>query len=330
MNRTDKQAPTCWRCRRCGFITPMGQDICGNSSCRADLSLYGEPVTPVTEQDAAQDSVSKDHPHDESRGSTANLWEEQNQTETITEKKKRGRKDKEKRRTSGDTDGGRVEKKKPNKEKILEEGSGGPRKVLGPVIAFFLSVLIIVVSVVAGVALGYVAFALSYQLYSTFPWFAVGPGMVLVALTLVITWIVLRDRNHRRAVYTRVGIWLLPFAVLCWRKFSFLSGDEMELFAFYLVAMFTAEPLLVGSVFMEVKGALKAATLLRRLGATILVFTGIIAVVLVVGYFYIRFGIGLASVLDGVLSLIVYVAAHVGAVVVMHRRGKKYMETYVS
>lgn len=330
MNRTDKQAPTCWRCRRCGFITPMGQDICGNSSCRADLSLYGEPVTPVTEQDAAQDSVSKDHPHDESRGSTANLWEEQNQTETITEKKMRGRKDKEKRRTSGDTDGGRVEKKKPNKENILGKEPRDPRGVLGPVIAFFLSVLITVVSVEAGAALGYISFVLFYQLHSIFPWFVVGPGMALIVLTLVITWVVLRDRSHRMAVYTMVGAWLLPFAVLSWRRFSFLTGDELEVFAFYLMVMFTIEPLLVGSVFMGSKGASKASAFLRWLGVILLVLEAIITVFLVVVGFPIRYELGFERVADGVLSLILYLAAYVGAVVVMRRRGKKYMETYVS
>lgn len=330
MNGTDKQAPTCWRCRRCGYITPMGQEICGNSSCRADLSLYGEPVTPVTGQDVSQDSVSEHHSHDERIGSTANLWEDQNQPDTDTDENNRGERDKGKRRISGDTDRGRVEEKKSNEEEILEEESGGPRGALGPVIAFFLSVLIIVVSVVAGVTLGYISVVLSYELYSVFPWFAVGPGMVLVALTLVITWIVLRDRDHRIAVYTMVGAWLLPFAVLCWRRVSFLAGDEMELFAFYLMVMFIIEPLLVGSVFIGVKGASKASAFLRWFSVILLVFEAIVAAFLVVWGFHIRYELGFEYVVDGVLSLILYLAAYVSAVIILCRRGKKYIETYVS
>lgn len=40
-----------WRCRLCGHSTPLDQSVCSNPSCRADLGIYGETVTPGQEDD---------------------------------------------------------------------------------------------------------------------------------------------------------------------------------------------------------------------------------------------------------------------------------------
>lgn len=71
------KAKTCWRCRKCGFTTPLGEDTCSNPSCRADLSLYGEPFDPAIQPAPVREEPQPvPSPYDTKHQSTSNLWEE--------------------------------------------------------------------------------------------------------------------------------------------------------------------------------------------------------------------------------------------------------------
>lgn len=297
MYKTDTtKAKTCWRCRKCGFTTPLGEVTCSNPSCRADLSLYGETFTPTVQQAPVQEEVKADPPqYDTTHQSSSNLWEES--TEKREPKKKDERENKPAPKLS------RSEKKalkKQQTEARLQEAAA--RRSLhnrGPVKSFFLSVLMILVSLIAGILAGGVmlmSFVYWGNLFyhklgriyypASWLWHQIIPGILLIVLSAVFAWLAVKEKADRKLMFTVIGLWAIPFAVSCWRGFQHDGGDSYEMLPVYLFFLFSLEPILVGSTFAGVRGLNKASSILRWIGILMLIAAGVLAVILSVDTYF--------------------------------------------
>lgn len=70
-----------WRCRLCGHSTPLGEAVCSNPSCGADLGIYGEAVTPGGEE--------TDRTYQKSRDDGAQRQKEEAQWKAEEERQRR-------------------------------------------------------------------------------------------------------------------------------------------------------------------------------------------------------------------------------------------------
>lgn len=295
MYTTDaKKAQTCWRCRKCHVLTPLGQDTCSNPSCRADLGIFGEHFTPGAQQEPVRKEKKVDSPqYDTKHQSTSNLWEESpNQKEP---KKKTETEYKPDQKLSHSV---KKALKKQQAEALLQEAAA--RRSLhnrGPVKTFFVSVLVILVSLIAGILAGGVMLMSfgywgdhfyydlgfgynSYYLPHPLLWHQIIPGVLLIILSAVFARLAMKEKADRKLVYATIGFWAIPFVISCWRSFSHNGGDSYELLSVYLFFLFNLEPLLVGSTFAGVKGLKKASSILRWIGILMLIATGVMAVIL--------------------------------------------------
>lgn len=288
------KAKTCWRCRKCGFTTPLGEDTCSNPSCRADLSLYGEPFTPTVQQAPVREEMKVDPPqYDTKHQSSSNLWEES--TDKKEPKKKAETEYKPAQKVS------RSEKKALKKQQAEARAQeAAARRGLynrGPVKSFFLSVVVILVSLIAGIFAGgvmmmsftywgdlfYYEYGIGYgsQYYPhALLWHQIIPGVLLIVLSAIFVRITVKEKADRKLMYTTIGFWTVPFVISCWRRFSHNGGDSYEMLSVYLFFLFNLEPILVGSAFAGVKGLKKASSILRWIGILMLIATGVLAVLL--------------------------------------------------
>ena len=295
------KAKTCWRCRKCGFTTPLGEDTCSNPSCRADLSLYGEPFDPAIQPAPVREEPQPvPSPYDTKQPSSSNLWEE-----SAAGKEPKRRAEVEYRpapKVSGSAK--RALKKQQQAEALAQQAA--MRRSLhnrGPVKTFFLSVLVILVSHLVGVFCGgcmmmsftewgdlfYYEHSLDYGSYyipASFPWHQIIPGVLLITLSAAFARFAVKEKADRKLMYTAIAFWTVPFGVACWRRFSHDGGDSYELLSVYLFFLFILEPILVGSAFAGVKGLRIASSILRWISILMLVVTGIIAVCLSVDTFF--------------------------------------------
>lgn len=295
-----KKTQTCWRCRKCGFTTPLGEDTCSNPSCRADLSLYGETFTPTVQQAPVREEMKVDPPqYDTKHQSSSNLWEE-------------SPKQKEPKKTS-ETENKQAKKVSRSEKKALRKQQAearaqeaAARRSLynrGPVKSFFLSVLVILVSLIAGILAGgvmmmsftywgdlfYYDYGFGYNSYylpHPLLWHQIIPGVLLIGLSAVFARLAVKEKADRKLVYATIGFWAIPFVISCWRRFSHNGGDSYELLSVYLFFLFNLEPLLVGSTFAGVKGLKKASSILRWIGILMLIATGVMAVILSIDSFW--------------------------------------------
>ena len=292
MIREGEKNKTCWRCRKCGFTTPIDQATCSNPSCRADLSLYGEPFTPGVQQEPVREEKKVDPPqYDSKHQSSSNLWEESPKQKEP--KKKAEAKHEETKKVS------RKEKKALKKQqaeaRAQEKAAQRSLYHRGSVKTFFLSLFIILISLFVGIIVGYIPVFFFFEtdlgsvyhyFYRVFPWYAVVPGLAVIALSVLLTRLSLRDKEDRKQMYFTVGLWLIPFVVSSWRKFLLTGGDDSEMYSVYLFFLFIAEPVLVGSTFAGVKGLNRASSILRWIGIFLLVVSGILAVILTVNTYF--------------------------------------------
>lgn len=289
------KAKTCWRCRKCGFTTPLGEDTCSNPSCRADLSLYGEPFDPAIQPAPVREEPQPvPSPYDTKQPSSSNLWEE-----SAAGKEPKRRAEVEYRpapKVSGSAK--RALKKQQQAEALAQQAA--MRRSLhnrGPVKTFFLSVLVILVSLIAGILAGGVMLMSfgywgdhfyydlgfgynSYYLPHPLLWHQIIPGALLIILSAVFARLAVKEKADRKLMYATIGFWAIPFVISCWRRFSHNGGDSYELLSVYLFFLFNMEPVLVGSTFAGVKDLKKASSILRWLGILILIVTGVLAVIL--------------------------------------------------
>lgn len=326
MNTTDTtKAKTCWRCRKCGFTTPLGKDICSNPSCRADLSLYGEPFTPAAQQEPTREEKQKANPQrDSKRPSSSNLWEEEPEQPETEEDGKTARKHTKKI--------SRKEKKARKKQQAAahaqEAAVQRSRYNRSPVKTFFLSVLAILISLIAaalavailsgGIMLWHPHWEWQYLSYILM-WHQVIPGIGLLILTAIFTRIALKEKNERKIMYTTIAFWAIPFVASCWRGFLYDDG-------LYLLLLFLAEPVLAVSIFAGIKGLKRASSLLRWIAILLLIAAGIIAVLLTIDPYFFSHPPG-ASYGDSVLrllSVLLYLGTHFGVAFVLFRWGPKH------
>ena len=55
-NQEDYRKQAYWRCRCCGYCTPIGKPVCGNPNCGVELSVFGEMCSPDPDQDSTGES----------------------------------------------------------------------------------------------------------------------------------------------------------------------------------------------------------------------------------------------------------------------------------
>lgn len=291
------KAKTCWRCRKCGFTTPLGEDTCSNPSCRADLSLYGEPFDPAIQPAPVREEPQPvPSPYDTKQPSSSNLWEE-----SAAGKEPKRRAEVEYRpapKVSGSAK--RALKKQQQAEALAQQAA--MRRSLhhrGPVKTFFLSILVIAAALALGVFSGAIMLFsftewgdLFYftmgSIYNPDPllWHQIVPGVLLIGLSAVFARLAVKEKADRKLVYATIGFWAVPFVISCWRGFRHNGGDSYELLSVYLFFLFNLEPVLVGSTFAGVKGLSKAASILRWIGILMLIATGVLAVILTMDFYF--------------------------------------------
>jgi len=297
MYTTDaKKAQTCWRCRKCHVLTPLGQDTCSNPSCRADLGIFGEHFTPGAQQEPVRKEKKVDSPqYDTKHQSTSNLWEESPKQKEPKKKAETEYKPDQKLSHSA-----KKALKKQQAEARLQEASA--RRSLhnrGPVKTFFVSVLVILVSLIAGILAGGIMMMsftewgdLFYfkmgSIYDPDPllWHQIIPGVLLIGLSAVFARLAVKEKADRKLVYATIGFWAVPFVISCWRGFRHNGGDSYEMLSVYLFFLFISEPVLVGSTFAGVKGLSKASSILRWIGILMLIATGVLAVILTMDFYF--------------------------------------------
>lgn len=283
------KAQVCWRCRKCGYTTSLEQDICSNPSCRADLSLYGEPFTPGAQQESVQVEKPEDSPHyDNKRHSTSNLWDEEFLEKPLdnSTKAKYGKLQKLSRKE-------RKALKKQQTQARMREMTAAQNGYKGSrVKAFFVSVLILLVSLDAGV----LAFALvplaadEFEFYYSAPYWqqALLPAAALVVLSVLFIFLAVRNKESRKLLGTSITFWLAPTAISCWMSFAFPfdDGDGYEMLLVYLALLFSVEPILLGSTFAGVKGLRRTSSFLRWLSIILLVVSGFLALILTLNSYF--------------------------------------------
>lgn len=285
------KAKTCWRCRKCGFTTPLGEDTCSNPSCRADLSLYGEPFNPaIRPAPVREEPQPVPSPYDTKQPSSSNLWEE------TTEKKERKVPEPAKKLSHSEK---RAFKKQQAEARLQEASARRSLHNRGPVKTFFVSVLVILVSLIAGILAGGIMMMsftewgdLFYfkmgSIYDPDPllWHQIIPGVLLIGLSAVFARLAVKEKADRKLVYATIGFWAVPFVISCWRGFRHNGGDSYEMLSVYLFFLFISEPVLVGSTFAGVKGLSKASSILRWIGILMLIATGVLAVILTMDFYF--------------------------------------------
>lgn len=123
-------------------------------------------------------------------------------------------------------------------------------------------------------------------------------------------------------MYVTAGIWLIPFVVSCGLSYWY------RLFVVTPVAwfcpLFFAEPVLAGSAFAGVKGLRRASSILRWIGAALLVAPFAAAVVwAAMNWRPVRFIVYLQNPAKSVLMLLLCLAAHIGAPAMLLRWGRR-------
>lgn len=280
------KAQVCWRCRKCGYTTSLEQDICSNPSCRADLSIYGEPFTPRVQQEPVKEEKQQDSPHyDNKRQSTSNLWDENfegkepdDNTKVKYEKpQKLSRKEKK-------------ALKKQQAQAHAQESAVVQRGYQGSKVkAFFVSVLIAVVSLAAGVATSVLVTFIESEYYYVSCWLRTFlPFAVLVLLSVLFIFLAARGKGGRKFLCTSLAFWLAPAAIYCWMAFffSFDGSDDYEMLLAYLALLTSAEPILLGSTFAGAKGLRRVSSFLRWLSIILLVVSGSLALILTLNSYF--------------------------------------------
>lgn len=271
------KAKTCWRCRKCGFTTPLGEDTCSNPSCRADLSLYGEPFDPAIQPAPVREEPQQiPSPYDTKQPSSSNLWEE------TTEKKERKAPEPARKLSYSEK---RTQKQQQAEALAQETAMRRSLYHRGPVKAFFLSILVIVVSLMLGVFSGGLMM-MSFTEWGDMltpngvAWYQIMPGALVIILSAVFARFAVKENTDRKLMFMTIGFWAIPFAVSCFTRFSHDGGDSYELLSVYLFFLFIAEPVLVGSTFAGVKDLKRASSILRWIAILLLSLTGVMAVIL--------------------------------------------------
>lgn len=290
------KAQTCWRCRKCGFTTPLGQDTCSNPGCRADLGIFGEHFTPGAQQEPVREEKKETPPqHDYKNDSSSHLWEE----DTTQQKLKKQVKAEHEQTKKISRKEKKALKKQQAEARAQEAAAQRSLYNRGPVKAFFLTVFIIFVSLLAGILSGglmmmsfsywgdlfYYDFGFVYY-PNAMLWHQIIPGILLIILSVVFTCIVTKEKYDRKLLYTSIGFWVIPFVISCWRRFAHDGGDSYELLSVYLFFLFVMEPVLVGSAFAGIKGLKRASSILRWIGILLLIATGVMAVVLTIDTYF--------------------------------------------
>lgn len=286
----------CWRCRKCGFTTPLGQNTCSNPGCRADLGIFGEPFTPGAQQEPVREEKKVEPPqYDTKHHSSSDLWEE-----GPEQKEPKKKAETEHKKTQKVSRGAKKALKKQQAEVRAQEAAA-QRSVYhrSRAKAFFLSVLAILASLIAGaLAGGLMLMAFTYwgdlfywdfgRIYypNTMLWHQIIPGILLIILSVVFTCIVTKEKYDRKLMYTTIGFWAIPFVIACWRGFAHDGGDSYELLSVYLFFLFNLEPVLLGSTLAGIKGLKKASSILRWIGILMLAATGVMAVILTLDTYF--------------------------------------------
>lgn len=310
MNTPDTaKAQACWRCRICGYTTPKGQDTCGNPSCRADLSLHGDIITPEAQREPAREEERKDtHRCDEPYRPASDLWDEDAAQEEPEEHTQKALSRKEKKTI-----------KKQQAEVRAQERAAAVYQG-GKVRAFFVSVLILLGSLV----MGFVAFALvplaadELEHCSAPCWLrTILPVAALVILSVLFTLLVVRSKEDRQRLFTDTAFWLVPAVICCLISFAFPfdGGDDYGILL-YLALLSAVEPVLLGSAFAGVKGLRRASSLLCWLGMILLAAAGAFASYL--------FLISYSDLLSGILFIALSLIVHFGIAFLLLRWGRKH------
>lgn len=115
-----------WRCRLCGHSTPLGEAVCSNPNCGADLGIYGEAVTPGGEEtDRAYRKPQDDEARRQNEEAQWRAEEERQRRENAQQQKAE-----EQRRKA-------EEKARKKADKQANRSGGGPKWLL-PVLAVVL------------------------------------------------------------------------------------------------------------------------------------------------------------------------------------------------
>lgn len=310
MNTPDTaKAQACWRCRICGYTTPKGQDTCGNPSCRADLSLHGDIITPEEQWEPAREEEKKDTPHyDEPYRPVSDLWDEGPAQEEPEEHTQKALSRKEKKAL----------KKQQAEARAQEQAAVGYQG--SKVKAFFVSVLILLGYLVAGV----LAFALvplaadELEHWSAPCWLrTILPVAALAILSVLFTLLAVRSKEDRQRLFTGTAFWLVPAVICCLISFAFPfdGGDDYGMLL-YLAMLSAVEPVLLGSAFAGVKGLRRASSLLRWLGMLLLAASGGLASYL--------FLVSDLDLLPGMLCIALSLIVHFGIAFLLLHWGRKH------
>ena len=154
---------------------------------------------------------------------------------------------------------------------------------------FFVSVLVILVSLGVGAAFALIPvyFFLDWEYsYWIFPNYEAIPAAILIILSVLFTRFAVHNKEDRKLLYTSIAFWIVPVAISCWRRFFLNGGDTDEVLVVYLFLLFLAEPVLVGSSFAGVKGLKRTSSFLRWLSIILLVISGILALVLTINTYF--------------------------------------------
>lgn len=128
-----------WRCRLCGHSTPLGQPICSNPSCGADLGIYGETVTPGQEDDGRRTWKQREE-EARQREEEARRWEEEarRQEEEQRRAEAQQRKDEAQRQKAEERRRRAEEKTRAKADRQGGRSGGGAPKWLVPALAVLL------------------------------------------------------------------------------------------------------------------------------------------------------------------------------------------------
>ena len=106
-----------WRCRLCGFSSPISASVCGNPSCGADLAIYGEAVTPGPEEQPSR--WEPEQPTQEEPQKTAeSSWEETQEPEEPQNRRRT-----EERRESEETRDAAAERQRAAEERARKKAA---------------------------------------------------------------------------------------------------------------------------------------------------------------------------------------------------------------
>lgn len=124
-----------WRCRLCGFSSPLSASFCGNPSCGADLAIYGEAVNPGEEENRSRER-SASPPPEPSRPEPA-----EDKRRAAEEARKRAAEEKRRTAEAVRQQEEKAQKKARKKTASRQEKKGGKPKGLVAVVVCLILVL---------------------------------------------------------------------------------------------------------------------------------------------------------------------------------------------